>query len=105
MSAGNRNSILVFLIFVVVIIPLFLIGVGRYEPVKLGIVHEQLLGLMKGGATPTQEEVVVEGCAKLPHVDGFWAVRRIKRTTWFADGSSLTLIYSEPPEPTNTQCP
>lgn len=105
MSSGNRNSILLFLIIVVIIIPLLLIGVGKYEPVKLGIAHEQILGLMKGGATPTQEEVLVDGCARIPNSDKYWAVRRIKRTTWFADGSSLTMTYSEPPEPTNTSCP
>jgi hypothetical protein len=104
-GGGNRNSILLFLIIVVVVIPLALIGVGKYEPVKLGIMHEQLLGLMKGGAFGSSEEVEVEGCEQVKGLDGYWAVRRVTRFTKFADGSTLTLIYSEPPEETGTECP
>lgn len=104
MSSGNR-SILFFLIIVVIIIPLALIGIGKYEPVKLGIMHEQLLGLMKGGVIFSDEEVEVEGCEVVQGRDGYWAVRRVTRTTRFVDGSTLTLIYSEPPEESGTQCP
>jgi hypothetical protein len=104
--ATRRNPTLILLIFVVVVIPLFLIGVGKYEPAKLAIVHERLLGFMKRDVSPrTQEQVFVDGCVQIQGASGYWAVRSIRRTTRYVDGSQLMTVYSEPPEPTSTQCP
>ncbi len=104
-SKKGSSPILIFLIIIVVIIPLGLMGIGHYEPVKLVVVQEKLLGLMKGGVSAPQEEATVEGCVRVKGRDGFWAVRRVTRTVRFRDGSELTTVYSEPPQKTSTQCP
>lgn len=104
----KSSPILSFLVIVVIVIPLGLIAVGKYEPLKLVIIQEQMLGLMKGGVSPAEEKEIVDGCVLVQvtkDAKDWRAVRRVERTVKFADGSQLKTIYSEPPQPTGTQCP
>lgn len=87
----------------VVVIPGILWFVGTYEPVKLSIVQEQVLGFLHGGIVNEGEQVTIDGCVEVQGRDGLWAVRRVNRIVKFADGSSLSVIYSSPPE-RNPQC-
>ena len=104
---GSRSAVLLLLILLVVVIPGALWLVGTYEPVKLAAIQEQVLSVIKGGASSPKEEVVLDGCVEVPAGEGqvtYRAIRRVKRTVRFADGSQLEIVYSEPPEP-NPQCP
>lgn len=105
----SSASVLLLLLLLVVAVPGILWGVGTYEPVKLATFQEQVLGLVKGGVTPSQEQLEIEGCVLMPGSaeagnPDYRAIRRTTRTVRFADGSTLTVIYGHPPEP-NPQCP
>ncbi len=103
---GGRSGILLLLLVLVVLVPGALWAVGTYEPIKLAVMQEKVLSLIKGGSTTPREEVKMDGCVEIPQGDQviYRAVRRVERTVRFADGSEMQIIYSEPPEP-NPQCP
>jgi hypothetical protein len=98
---------MLLLLVLVLLVPGSLWAMGTYEPVKLAIMQEKVLGLIKGGSTAPREEIKMDGCVEITGKDGqviYRAIRRVERTVRFADGSEMTIIYSEPPEP-NPQCP
>jgi hypothetical protein len=52
----------------------------------------------------TEERTFVDACVQIEGADGPQAVTRIVRTTTFRDGTSLSVVFSTNPTPTNSQC-
>jgi len=95
---ASSPALLLVLVFVVLVIPAALWFIGTYEPVKLGVVQEQVLGFLHGGIAAEDVQTRVDSCIEVQNRDGRWAVRRTTRIVIFADGASMSTTISEPPE-------
>ena len=95
---------LVALLLLFLIICLLLIGFGVFFPARLALVQERTLGLLHGGIVERTERTYVDACVQVQGADGPQAVTRTVRTIAFGDGTSLAVIFSSAPTPTNTQC-
>lgn len=99
MRGGGLIIILLLLLVVVA-----LAGTAVLQPLRLGFVQEQVLGLVHGGIVGEQQETFVENCLQIEGQEGLRAVQRTRRRVFFADGTSLEIIYSEPPTISNANC-
>lgn len=79
-------------------------GVGLFAPARLALVHEQALALLHGGIAETSEETYVDGCVAVPGVDTLQAITRTRRVAIYRDGTTLEVVFSNRPTPTNA-CP
>jgi hypothetical protein len=70
-------------------------------PASPATLHEQLIGWTRGGIVLHSEETFVDGCVTVPGAAQPQAVTRTVRTTEYADGTSLQVIFSSAPRPTN----
>ena len=71
----------------------------------LALVQEQSLGLLRGGIVAQQEQTFVDGCVRLEGFDTPQAITRTKRLVIYGDGTSLEVVFSGRPTPTNMTCP
>ncbi|NOK59610.1 MAG: hypothetical protein GFH27_549285n134 [Chloroflexi bacterium AL-W] len=99
----NLKIFFVF-VFIAILICGMLLGISFLAPSRLALVQEHMLGVLHGGIVDQQEDVYVDGCARISDVDGPQAVTRTTRTTVFGDGTILTVMFTSPPTPTNVQC-
>ena len=79
-------------------------GVGLFAPARLALVHEHALALLHGGIAETFEETYVDGCVAVPDADSPQAVTRTRRIATYRDGTTLEVVFSNRPTPTNA-CP
>ena len=79
-------------------------GVGLFAPVRLALAQEQVLGLLHGGVVSSEEVSYVDGCVRIKGLEAAQAIARVHRTTTFKDGTTLEIIFSERPVPTNVTC-
>ena len=80
------------------------LGFGFFAPAKLSMLQERAIGLLHGGVAGSEERTYVDACVSVPDAEGPQAVTRTVRTTSFSDGTALTVTFSSPPTPTNSQC-
>jgi hypothetical protein len=80
------------------------LGFGFFAPARLALFQERAIGLLHGGVAGSEEHTFIDACVSIPDADGAQAVTRTVRTTNFGDGSSLSVTFSSPPSPTNSQC-
>lgn len=80
------------------------LGVGFFVPAKLALVQEQLVGIFHGGVASITERTFVDACIGPQDAEGPQAITRTIRTAIFHDGTSLSVIFSSIPTPTNSQC-
>ena len=80
------------------------LGFGFFAPAKLALFQERAIGLLHGGVTTIEERTFIDACVSVPDAEGAQAVTRTVRTTSFSDGTSLSVTFSSPPSPTNSQC-
>jgi hypothetical protein len=94
----------VVLLIVLATASLALLGIGFFAPAKLALVQEHMLGVFHGGVASIGEHTFVDACVEPQDAEGPQAVTRTIRTTVFRDGTSLSVTFSSPPTPTNSQC-
>jgi len=66
--------------------------------------QERAIGMLHGGVTSSEEHTFIDACVSIPDAEGTQAVTRTVRTTSFQDGTTLSVTFSSPPSPTNSQC-
>jgi hypothetical protein len=117
-SPKKKSSGPLLILIVIIFFPIILLAVGKYEPTKLAIIQEQILGILHGGVSRPSESSEVDPCVVVPYQQRtpiengviiqqrqtMKAVRRFERTVRFGDGAEMTIIYSAPPE-NNPECP
>lgn len=81
-----------------------LAGVGLFAPARLAIAHERALGLLHGGIADSFEETYVDGCVVVEGAASPQAITRTRRIVLYRDGTSLEVVFSGQPAPTNA-CP
>lgn len=96
---------LLFLFGIMLLLAATVFGLGLFAPTRLAVAQVQVLALIHGGVTSTVEETYVDGCVLRADLDGPHAVTRTRRTVGFRDGTSIEVVFSAPPNPTNAQCP
>jgi hypothetical protein len=79
-------------------------GVGLFAPARLAVAHERALGLLHGGIAGSIEETYVDGCVAVEGADAPQAITRTRRVVSYGDGTSLEVVFSAKPAPTNV-CP
>ena len=79
-------------------------GVSFFAPTKLALVQERAIGILHGGVADSVEHTFIDACVNVPDAEGTQAVTRTVRTTTFRDGTTLSVTFSSPPSPTNSQC-
>jgi len=80
------------------------LGFGFFAPARLALFQERAIGLLHGGVTGSEERTFIDACVSVPDADDTQAVTRTVRTTSFRDGTTLSVTFSSPPTPTNSQC-
>ena len=80
------------------------VGFTFFAPAKLSLLQERTIGLLHGGIVGSEEHTFIDACVSVSDAEGAQAVTRTVRTTSFRDGTSLTVAFSSPPTPTNSQC-
>jgi hypothetical protein len=80
------------------------LGFSFFAPSKLSLLQERTIGLLHGGIAGSEERTFIDACVNVPDAEGAQAVTRTVRTTSFRDGTSLSVTFSSPPTPTNSQC-
>ncbi len=96
---------LIFLLLLLLAVSLGLAGVGLFAPTRLAIAQEQTLGLLNGGIMSSTETTYVDGCVRIPGADQPQAITRTRRSVVFRNGTTLEIVFSGRPAPTNVQCP
>ena len=79
-------------------------GFVFFAPAKLSLVQERAISLLHGGIASSEERTFIDACVSIPDAEGTQAVTRTVRTTSFHDGTTLSVTFSSPPAPTNSQC-
>lgn len=129
----TRSPIGLIILLIIVLIPVGLWYVATTYPVRLGMLHEQVMGLLYGGVTPAQEGESVDRCQPFPqrqqinvedavivqengnqipvqsgvvinNATTFKDIRHTTRSVQFGNGAALSIKYSAPPA-TNPNCP
>jgi hypothetical protein len=100
---GGGVAILLFLMFLT-IGALAVGGVALFTPTRLAFAQEQALALVHGGIIEANESTYVDGCVAVGGSDELFAVTRTRRTVLFGDRTSLEIVFSGTPQPTNA-CP
>ena len=80
------------------------LGFGFFAPSRLALLQERAIGVLHGGVASSEERTFIDACVQVPDAEGTQAVTRTVRTTTFRDGTALTVTFSSPPTPTNSQC-
>jgi hypothetical protein len=80
------------------------LGFSFFAPAKLALLQERTISLLHGGIAVSDERTFIDACVSLPDADGTQAVARTVRTTYFRDGTSLSVTFNSAPAPTNSQC-
>jgi hypothetical protein len=80
------------------------LGFSVFAPAKLALFQERVIGLLHGGVAGSEERTFIDACVSVPDAEDTQAVTRTVRTTSFNDGTSLSVTFSSPPTPTNSQC-
>lgn len=101
---GARGAGSLFVLLIVVVGVLALAGAGLFAPARLAVAHEQALGLLHGGLAHSHEETYVDGCVAVEGAPERQAVTRTRRIVTYGDGTSLEVVFSSRPTPTNA-CP
>ena len=99
-GAGGLALLLVLLLSAGVLA----LGFSFFAPAKLSLLQERTIGLLHGGVAGSEERTFVDACVSVHGAEGAQAVTRTVRTTSFQDGTTLTVTFSSPPTPTNSQC-
>ena len=94
----------VVLLILLLSVSMALLGMGFFAPAKLAMVQERMIGVFHGGVARVDEHTFVDACLEAQSAEGPQAVTRTVRTTVFRDGTSLSVIFSSIPTPTNSQC-
>ncbi len=104
MKKGVSPAVFILVLVIVVVGGLFV--VAKLDPVKIGLLQEQTISVVKGGVLESNEESYIDACVevKIGNEVKRGAVRRIRRTTRYRDGSEMVITFSQPPE-INPQCP
>lgn len=98
---GLGGAGIMFFLMIVLAGALSLGAVGLFAPSRLALVQEQTLGLLHGGIAATDETTYVDGCVSVEGQEGPRAVTRTRRTVIFRDGTTLEVVFSGTPAPTN----
>lgn len=101
---GGTGAGIIALLLILFFGAIALAGVGLFAPTRLAIVHEHALGLLHGGIVDVAEETFVDGCVSVPGAASPQAVTRTRRLVAYRDGTSLEVVFSGKPAPTNA-CP
>lgn len=101
---GFGGAGIVLFLLIVLAGALTLGAVGLFAPARLAIVHERTLSLLHSGILSTDEQTYVDGCVMVEGLEGPQAVTRTHRTVTYNDRTSLEVVFSGPPAPTNA-CP
>lgn len=80
------------------------LGVGVMSPVRLGVIQEQVIGLIHGGIVNQDLETFVDNCVIIREGEPPRAIPRTRRRVFFRDGTSLEIIFSGTPIASNAQC-
>jgi hypothetical protein len=100
----RKRSGATFVLLLLITATIALGGVALFLPTHLGIAQEYIVGALHGGVAERYEEHYVDGCVTIPGADGPRAVTRTRRYTTFRDGTTLEVVFSGRPVPTNA-CP
>ena len=100
----RSSGALVLLLVLLLIGGIMSLGMGLFAPAKLALAQERMISVLHGGVANTEERTFVDACVQIEGADGPQAVTRIVRTTTFRDGTSLSVVFSTNPTPTNSQC-
>jgi hypothetical protein len=98
---GRFGSIITFVVLLLITATIALGGVALFLPTHLGIAQEHIIGALHGGVAERYEEHYVDGCVNIPGADGLRAITRTRRYTTFRDGTTLEVVFSGRPVPTN----
>jgi hypothetical protein len=101
--AVGGAAFLLFLFFLM-LATIGLAGIGIFAPARLAAAQERALGLLHGGIVDTTEETFVDGCVQVADASAPQAITRTRRQISFRDGTSLEVVFSGVPAPTNA-CP
>ncbi len=85
----------VFFLLLILGFAAVLAGTAFLAPERLSIPQEQLMGVLRGGVVNTIDNQVLGDCTGDPPR----AVPRTERVVQFADGSLITIVIYEPPQP------
>jgi hypothetical protein len=102
---GARVGLLMFLLVGMIGLGLIIAGTGIFAPNSLALVQQQSLALLRGGIVAEQEQTFVDGCVRLEGFDTPQAITRTRRVVVYADGTTLEVVFSGRPTPTNMTCP
>lgn len=94
-----------FILLMVLIGALLFAGMGLFAPTRLAMGQERVLSLLHGGIAQVDEATFVDGCVRVDGSNAPQAITRTRRTVIFRDGTSLEVVFSNPPTPTNVGCP
>ena len=101
---SGAGALIVLIVLVCLVAALLGMGVGFFAPARLALVQERMIGAIHGGVAGSDEHSFVDACVQFEGAEGPQAVTRTVRTTLFHDGTSLSVTFSSPPTPTNSQC-
>jgi hypothetical protein len=95
----------VLVIVVSVMLVLAMAATGYLAPARLSMIQEHSIGLVRGGVIDTQESYSVETCVPIDGREGLWAVSRTRRTTFYNDGTSLLVEFTDLQSVSPENCP
>ena len=101
-SIGGAGITAIMIIIITALIALA--GIGIFAPARLATAQEYSLSLLHGGIGEVAEETYVDGCVSVPGADALQAVTRTRRMVSYRDGTTLEVVFSGRPAPTNA-CP
>lgn len=101
---GGAGAGILALLLILFIGAVGLAGVGIFAPARLAVAHERALGLLHGGIADSYEETFVDGCVAVEGAASPQAVTRTRRVVAYRDGTTLEVVFSGKPAPTNA-CP
>ena len=102
---GARAGLMMMLFVGMIAFALAVAATGLFAPNSLALVQEQALGVLRGGIVAQDEQTFVDGCVRLEGFETAQAITRTKRVVVYADGTTLEVVFSGRPTPTNMACP
>ncbi len=94
----------ILIILLLLLLGVTIAGTGVLAPMRLGFIQEQVLSVIHGGVVGEQEETFVDNCLQIEGQQGRRAVQRTRRRVFFRDGTTLEIIFSNPPTASNANC-
>ncbi len=95
----RRSGGCILWLFALVMLVISLLGLGFLQPVKLAIAQEFIVGVTRGGIRETVETTSVDSCIRIAGSSDLFSITRTRRVTTYNNGSTLELIFSDPPLP------